>query len=371
MTDTPNLTLPYLAAGQAQKHVTLNETLRRLDALVQIGVLDRDLAVPPSAPVDGARYIVAANATGAWAGKSGQIAAFQDGGWVFYPARPGFIAFVTDEARLLAWDGAGWAVPGVQSLNPVDLVGIATTADTTNRLAVAAPAVLFTHAGAGHQVKINKNAAADTASLLFQTGYSGRAEFGLAGDDDFRIKVSANGTNWLEAISINRATGAVSLPNTAGGGGGGASLVKQVKLATKTTGFTTQSATPVSTGLALTITPQSASNRVIIRAMLTLGARFWYTAPEVTIRRNGVKVWPQGSAPSMRHASISSSDANSNIITFSGAIEFEDLPGATTAQTYEVFLASTSGAHNVHLNIREHDLTLRGESSLSATECAP
>ncbi len=32
MTETPNLALPYLQSQQAQKHVTLNETLRRLDA---------------------------------------------------------------------------------------------------------------------------------------------------------------------------------------------------------------------------------------------------------------------------------------------------------------------------------------------------
>ena len=33
MSNTSNLALPYLAVGQAQKHVTVNESLRRLDAL--------------------------------------------------------------------------------------------------------------------------------------------------------------------------------------------------------------------------------------------------------------------------------------------------------------------------------------------------
>ena len=51
---TPNLNLPYLIAAQAQKHVTHNEALRALDAIVQIAVLDRDLAVPPATPADGA-----------------------------------------------------------------------------------------------------------------------------------------------------------------------------------------------------------------------------------------------------------------------------------------------------------------------------
>jgi hypothetical protein len=64
-------------------------------------------------------------------------------------------------------------------------VGVNAAADSTNRLAVSSVASLFNHAGAGHQMKINKNAAADTASILFQTGFSGRAEMGTAGSDDY------------------------------------------------------------------------------------------------------------------------------------------------------------------------------------------
>lgn len=98
---------------------------------------------------------------------------------------------------------------GGGSVNPVSLVGINDTADTTNRLAVSSPASLFSHEGAGHQLKINKDTAADTASVLFQTGFSGRAEFGLAGDDDFHVKVSADGSAWHESLIIDRATGTV------------------------------------------------------------------------------------------------------------------------------------------------------------------
>ncbi len=52
--------------------------------------------------------------------------------------------------------------------------------------------------------------AANTASLLFQTGFSSRAEIGLAGSDDVSIKVSPDGSAWLDAIMVNRATGKVS-----------------------------------------------------------------------------------------------------------------------------------------------------------------
>jgi hypothetical protein len=110
MTETPHLKLPYMLAAQSQKHVTYNETLRTLDAVLHLSVLDRDLAAPPASPTDGQRYIPAVNATGAWAGKSLSIAAFQDGAWMFYAPQPGWLAWIADEARLAVFNGSGWAL---------------------------------------------------------------------------------------------------------------------------------------------------------------------------------------------------------------------------------------------------------------------
>ena len=83
---TPNLGLPQLAEDQAQKHVTVNEALLDLDALVQLSVLDRSLAAPPGSPAQGARYLVAAGPTGAWANNAGHLAAYLDGAWRFFRA---------------------------------------------------------------------------------------------------------------------------------------------------------------------------------------------------------------------------------------------------------------------------------------------
>jgi hypothetical protein len=220
MEETPNLALPYIMAAQAQKHVTHNEAIRALDALVQLTVLDRDLSAPPGGPADGARFIVAASPTGAWADQAGNIAAWQDGAWQFYVPSHGWLAWVTDEDALLSFDGADWVTAVTGGGESVPLLGISTTADTTNRLAVASDATLFTHDGADHQMKINKAAAGDTASQLFQTDFSGRAEFGLTGDDDFHVKVSPDGTNWFEALIADRSTGEVSFPNTTLAGAG-------------------------------------------------------------------------------------------------------------------------------------------------------
>jgi len=204
MDTTPQLSLPYLIAAQSQKHVTYNEAMRALDALVQPMVLDKDLASPPGSPTDGDRYIVAASPTGAWAGHAGALAAFQDGAWQFYQPREGWLAWVADEDTIYVWSGAAWAIG-------VAMWGVNATPDTTNRLAVSSPASLFNHVGNGHQVKLNKAAAGDTASFLFQTGFSGRAEIGLTGDDNFHFKVSPDGAAWTDAIVIDRTTGAVAL----------------------------------------------------------------------------------------------------------------------------------------------------------------
>ena len=218
MDTTPNLGLPYLAAAQSQKHVTHNEAIRALDALVQLAVTTRSVTIPPASAADGGRYLVPASATGAWAGHASSIAAFQDGAWAFFAARAGWLVYIVDESDLVVFDGAQWVeAGGLTSVNPVELVGVNATADATNRLVVKSPATLLDNTGHGHQLKINKAAATDTSSLLLQDGYSGRAEIGLAGDDNFHVKVSANGSTWTESLLIDRTTGIVSFPAGATG----------------------------------------------------------------------------------------------------------------------------------------------------------
>ena len=209
-----NLSLPYIQPSQAQKHVTHNEGMRRLDALVQLAVQSATDTVPPAAPVDGERYIVPTGATGVWAGQDGNLTVFEENSWMFYAPNTGWTVWVVNPGEQRVYDGSDWIVSaGVPDLQNLDHVGVGTTADATNRLAVSSEATLLTHAGAGHQVKVNKAAAGDTASLLFQTAWSGRAEMGTAGDDDFSIKVSADGGTYHQALTIDRNSGAVSFPN--------------------------------------------------------------------------------------------------------------------------------------------------------------
>ena len=217
--------LPYLLASQAQKHVTVNESLARLDGLVQLAVHSRAITAQPGAPAEGARYILPADATGAaWAGKPAAIIAhFHDGIWEFLPPRPGFVAFCFEEGVLLYFDGADWSLVStlVGSILSAEIFGLGGDTDGATPFYARLGKALFTaklaaDGGDGDlRVILNKEAAGDSGSLLFQTNFSGRGEIGLTGDDDLHVKVSSDGATWIEALKIAHDTGRASFPRGA------------------------------------------------------------------------------------------------------------------------------------------------------------
>jgi len=214
MSDTTHLGLPLLAADQAQKHVTHNEALILLDHAIQLAVISRVLTAPPSTPAEGDRYLIAASPSGVWSGHDGALAFHQDGVWRFAEPKTGWRLWSIAEEKFFVFDGALWRdLQDLDELQNLELLGVNTTADAANRLAVRSNAILLTALAAGDggdgdlQAKLNKETAGDTAALLFQTGFSGRAEMGLAGDDDFHLKVSPDGSAWTEAMVVDRATG--------------------------------------------------------------------------------------------------------------------------------------------------------------------
>ena len=114
---TTHLLLPYILASQAQKHVTHNEALRLLDAMVQLSVLDRTRTTPSASPTDGDRHIVASGATGLWAGWDLNVAFWVDGVWMRLVPRPGWLAWIVAEQMFLVWNGSAWEPVG----EPVDV----------------------------------------------------------------------------------------------------------------------------------------------------------------------------------------------------------------------------------------------------------
>jgi len=221
--------LPMIAPAQAQKHVTHNEAVVVLDALIDIAVYARDVADPPADPSEGDRYMIASSASGAWAGQGGKLAHFVDGAWAFYGLNPGCRLWVADEALLAVWDGEDWQDidPAAGAVNPTAFVGVNTIADGTNRLAVKSDAALFSHddvtPGSGDmRLVVNKASAGGVASFLFQDDWQARAEFGLVGDDDFTLKTSPDGSVFNIALTAGMDSGIVRFPNGVADLGAGA-----------------------------------------------------------------------------------------------------------------------------------------------------
>ncbi len=107
MSDTPQLQLPLLASAQAQKHVTVNEALVRLDALTHPIAISSTIGTPPPSG-DGDAYIVPAGAVGAWSGQEGTFAVFDNGGWIFLTPRPGWRVWVDDQKDYLTFASDHW-----------------------------------------------------------------------------------------------------------------------------------------------------------------------------------------------------------------------------------------------------------------------
>jgi len=219
MTETPNLNLALIDQG-AQKHVIANRAFSTLDALVMLAVSGRDSATAPPDPQEGERHLVPETGWASHPGKAGRIAHFVENAWSFYVPKPGWLCFVASENVLLAFDGESWR-PAIETAGPLQnlaRLGIGTTADDTNPLSAKLNNALFAartdgEGGDGHlRYKLSKESAGKTLSFLFQDNYSGRAEFGLTGDDDFHIKVSSDGATWREALTVDAASGRVTLP---------------------------------------------------------------------------------------------------------------------------------------------------------------
>lgn len=108
MSETPNLLLPLVQPSQAQKHVTVNEALARLDGLVQLRLVSVEQLDAPVSVIDGESYFVPSGATGAWSGQDGLIALAVNGGWEFLSPVPGWRAWIQDQGTEGVWSGTAW-----------------------------------------------------------------------------------------------------------------------------------------------------------------------------------------------------------------------------------------------------------------------
>ena len=66
MSETAQLGLPLVQPAQAQKHVTVNEALAKLDGLSHLTLQSVSVSAPPAVAGDGIAYGVPVGATEAW-----------------------------------------------------------------------------------------------------------------------------------------------------------------------------------------------------------------------------------------------------------------------------------------------------------------
>ena len=147
MARTAQLSLPLVMPSQAQKHVTVNEALARLDAAAQLRVHSSQVASPPDSAVDGTSFLIPQQATGPWQDRIGQIAVWSNGGWVYLAPKAGWRVWDESLVGHQSNDGAGW-VPHAVTLSPngagmgwrvIEFDHVVSTG-TANQTAVSIPA---------------------------------------------------------------------------------------------------------------------------------------------------------------------------------------------------------------------------------------
>ncbi|HEY4343444.1 MAG TPA: DUF2793 domain-containing protein [Parvibaculum sp.] len=192
MSDTTHLGLPFIEAAQAQKHVTVNEALRRLDALVQLGVKSRALAVPPSSPVEGDRYIVAADASGAWAGAEDAVAAWTDGAWMLFKPDKGWRAWDEEAGAFVFFNGVGWAAePGGSG----GVAGLTSAHGAETAFGIIEGDHIIT-AGASNDTSF---VIPDRAIVL---GVTGRVLTAITGATSWNVGVAADASRYATGIGV-------------------------------------------------------------------------------------------------------------------------------------------------------------------------
>ena len=220
---TPRLQLP-LIGDHSQKRIVMNAGLMRLESLVQAQAISRTISVQPASPTDGDSYILPAPPTGTvWATlSSGTFVRAEGGAWETVNFPEGAIVYIKNEGVFLLRTASGWTSfeDAIKLLNNLNHLGIGTTADAYNVLAVKGAAALLSgktvaEGGSGDiSLTLNKEADGNSAQILLQKSYSTRAVLGLLGDNNAALKVSPDGSNWRTAFTVNGFSGRVRFGKT-------------------------------------------------------------------------------------------------------------------------------------------------------------
>lgn len=158
-----------------------------------LSVKDRDLVTAPASPTTGDTYIVAASATGAWAGRDGQVAIWDGAAWQYGTPRKGWTAYLEDEDVRVTYKGTGWSIetPSYTDEQVRDVIGAAMTA--------------------GLGISVTVDDASDTIAFAIDTDSEAERVRDVIG----AALVAGSGIS----ITVNDAGDTITIENTGGGGG--------------------------------------------------------------------------------------------------------------------------------------------------------
>jgi len=138
-------------------------------------------------------------------------------------------------------------------------------------------------------------------------------------------------------------------------GFGGGSAILQVLSTAKTDTFTTTSSTFEDiTGLSVTITPSSATNKILVIVNGYLGSVSGVAAVRTALVRNSTLISIGDAAGSRLRSSTDGIAVASEHMT-PMSISFLDSPATTSAITYKVQICSNVSGQNAHLNRSQQD----------------
>ena len=189
----------------------MNEALAAIDVLIMATIESDELDTPPTELSDGQAFLLPDSAGGGWSGHGGDIAVWSDDAWSFFAPRAGWRVWNRQEGALLVYDGEAWrALPSgddLAQLQNVTFLGVNTEADAINRFSVKSDAVLISHddvtPGSGDvRLALNKQNSAGSASILFQSGWTGHGEIGLTGNNQLAIRTSTDGASFTTALAF-------------------------------------------------------------------------------------------------------------------------------------------------------------------------
>jgi hypothetical protein len=267
MNETQNLKLPLLKQGQLNKDITLNEALMLIDCILNSGLESlMGHHTPPNNLENGKLILTSDNPQESFEKFPNHIA-FYTNGWHFIKPREGLILWVKDVKSLFVFDGMNFIqhtsnASNTQTVSPTQptqsgisntqysemlnrisalenklksgekndilinngtdfapsnsashlkALGVNTDADLVqNKLSVRSNSSLFATETGNVRLVLNKSGSQSISSFLFQNNWQGRAEFGNIGSDNFILKVSANGSSWLEVFEVDAVTGKIN-----------------------------------------------------------------------------------------------------------------------------------------------------------------